>query len=76
MFCGQLKFPKSRCAIMRHRSMEGDMQEYEIVRDKVRIRDEATRQWLVYINGRLRAECTSRQSAEDFVAIERNASRG
>lgn len=44
--------------------------EYEIVHDKVRIRDGSSRQWLVYANGKLRAECTSKQSAKDYVAIE------
>lgn len=46
--------------------------KYEIVHDKVRIRDKSSRQWLVYdAGGRLRAECTDEQQAKDFVAIER-----
>lgn len=47
------------------------MPRYEIVHDKVRIRDDAARQWLVYVDGRLRAECQAEQSAKDFVAIEK-----
>ncbi len=54
--------------------MEDDMQ-YEIVHDKVRIRDEAPRQWLVYINGKLRAECMTEQSAMDFVASQNGVIR-
>lgn len=61
-------------------AMEDDMRDrkFEIVHDRVRIRDGVPRQWLVYANGKLRAECTSAQSAKDFVAIEneRDASRG
>lgn len=44
---------------------------FEIVRDQVRIQAGNPRQWLVYRNDVLRAECTSKQAAEDFVAIER-----
>ncbi len=50
--------------------------KYEIVHDKVRIQENAARQWLVYIDGRLRAECTNERAAKDYVAIERDASRG
>ena len=44
---------------------------YEIVRDKVRTRDDNARQWLVYLDDVLRAECQTEQSAKDFVAIEK-----
>ncbi len=45
--------------------------KYEIVHDKVRIAAGDARQWLVYVDGALRAEATSEQSAKDYVAIER-----
>lgn len=44
---------------------------YEIVHDKVRIKAGDGRQWLVYVDGVLRAEANSEQSAKDFVAIDR-----
>lgn len=44
---------------------------YEIVHDAVRTKADDPRQWLVYVNGVLRAEGTSKQSAEDFVSIEK-----
>lgn len=47
------------------------MATYEIVHDKVRIKAGDERQWLVYVDGQLRAEATSKQSAKNFVAIER-----
>ena len=46
------------------------MIKYEIVHDKVRVHIRSQRQWLVYADGKLRAEATSEQSAKDFVAIE------
>jgi hypothetical protein len=48
--------------------MEDDMQ-YEIVHDKVRIAIGDSREWLVYVDGTLRAQCTTKQSARDYVAI-------
>jgi hypothetical protein len=48
--------------------MEDDMQ-YEIVHDKVRKAAGDSREWLVYVDGRLRAECTNKQAAKDYVAI-------
>jgi len=43
---------------------------YEIHHDKVRIKADDPRQWLVYDDeGTLRASATSEQSAKDFVAI-------
>jgi hypothetical protein len=48
--------------------MEDDMQ-YEIVHDKVRIAIGSSREWLVYVDGVLRAECTNKQAARDYVAI-------
>jgi hypothetical protein len=50
---------------------EPKMTRYEIVHDKVRIQADSARQWLVYVDGRLRAECTSKQAAKDFVAIQK-----
>lgn len=46
-------------------------QNYEIVHDAVRAKADDPRQWLVYVDGSLRAEATSKQSAKDFVAIEK-----
>jgi DNA-binding PadR family transcriptional regulator len=43
---------------------------YEIVHDKVRIAAGNGREWLVYVDGVLRAEANTEQSAKDFVAIE------
>ena len=56
-------------------ALEDDMRKFEIVHDKVRTRNGDARQWLVYVDGVLRAEATSQQSAKDFVAIERAKSR-
>ena len=44
---------------------------YEIVHDRVRMRDDPVRQWLVYVDDKLRAQCTTQQQARDFVAIEK-----
>ena len=44
---------------------------YEIVHDKVRMRDDPMRQWLVYVDDKLRAQCATQQQARDFVAIEK-----
>ena len=49
--------------------------KYEIVHDKVRIRDQSPRQWLVYVDDVLRAEATSEQSAKDYVTIARAKER-
>ena len=45
--------------------------QFEIVHDKVRIAAGNDRAWLVYVDGRLRAECTNKQAARDYVAIEK-----
>lgn len=42
---------------------------YEITHDKVRIAAGDPRQWLVWVDGRLRAECVSEQQAKDCIAI-------
>ncbi len=49
--------------------------KYEIVHDKVRIRDREPKQWLVYVDDVLRAEATSEQSAKDYVTIARAKER-
>jgi hypothetical protein len=43
--------------------------QYEIVHDKVRIAIGSSREWLVYVDGVLRAECTNKQAALDYVAV-------
>jgi hypothetical protein len=55
---------------MRH-SMEDDMQ-CEIIHDKVRKAAGDGREWLVYVDGKLRAECRSKQAAQDYVAIAKS----
>lgn len=45
--------------------------KYEIVHDKTRVTAGDPREWLVYVDGKLRAEARSKQSAKDFVAIEK-----
>ncbi len=45
--------------------------KYEIVHDKVRTAAGSSRAWLVYMNDVLRAECTHKQAALDYVAIKK-----
>jgi hypothetical protein len=59
------------CSIIKR---EADM-TYEIVHDKTRIAAGDPKQWLVYYNGVLRAEASSKQSAKDFVTIEKGKGR-